>query len=94
MVGEPLETVVGQRIGAYRITGMIGLGGMGAVYRAVRDNDQYQKQVAIKLVKWGMGDKEVWWSDFGTSGRFWRIWSIRGLGGYWMGGHGGGDAVL
>jgi eukaryotic-like serine/threonine-protein kinase len=59
MVGEPLETVVGQRIGAYRITGMIGLGGMGAVYRAVRDDDQYQKQVAIKLVKWGIGDKEV-----------------------------------
>lgn len=34
--------------------GEIGLGGMGTVSGAVRDNDQYQKQVAIKLVRGGM----------------------------------------
>jgi len=45
---------VGQRIGVYRLTSLIGHGGMGAVYRAVRDDDQYQKQVALKLVKRGM----------------------------------------
>jgi hypothetical protein len=27
---------------------------MGTVYRAVRDDDQYQKQVAIKLVRGGV----------------------------------------
>ncbi len=45
---------VGQRLGAYRLTALIGEGGMGTVYRGVRDDDQYSKQVAIKLVKRGM----------------------------------------
>ncbi len=43
-----------ERIGSYRITGLIGEGGMGAVYRAVRADDQYQKTVAIKVLKRGM----------------------------------------
>jgi tetratricopeptide (TPR) repeat protein len=33
---------------------LIGHGGMGAVYLGIRDDDQYQKQVAIKLLKRGM----------------------------------------
>src|SRR5688500_5997940 len=44
----------GQRIGVYRINRLIGHGGMGAVYSAVRDDDQYEKQVALKVVKRGM----------------------------------------
>ena len=44
---------IGQRIGPYRIVEGIGEGGMGAVYRAVRDDDEYQKQVAIKLIQAG-----------------------------------------
>jgi serine/threonine protein kinase len=48
------EEFVGQRIGVYRITGMIGQGGMGAVYSAVRDDDQFNQQVAIKIIKRGM----------------------------------------
>jgi len=43
--------VVGRRIGAYRVIREIGHGGMGAVYLAVRDDDAYRKQVAIKLVR-------------------------------------------
>ena len=35
----------------------IGHGGMGTVYRAVRADDQYQKQVAIKVVRGGLGDR-------------------------------------
>ena len=46
--------LVGQRLGAYRIIREIGRGGMGAVYLAERDDDQYHKQVAIKVVKRGM----------------------------------------
>ncbi len=49
------EDFIGKRIGAYRVTDLIGEGGMGTVLRAARDDDQYQKEVAIKLVKPGMG---------------------------------------
>ena len=43
----------GQRVGAYELIEQIGSGGMGEVYRAVRADDEYQKQVAIKLVRVG-----------------------------------------
>jgi len=48
------EDMAGRRIGPYRIIRLIGRGGMGAVYLGVRDDDQYQKQVAIKLLNRGM----------------------------------------
>lgn len=41
------------RAGAYRITGLIGRGGMGAVYTAERDQDDFEHQVAIKVVRAG-----------------------------------------
>jgi len=47
------DPIIGSRIGAYRIVSEIGRGGMGAVYSAVRDDD-FEQQVAIKLVKRGM----------------------------------------
>src|SRR5206468_647902 len=40
--------LVGTRIGRYTIQGLIGKGGMGTVYRAVREDD-FRMQVAIKL---------------------------------------------
>ena len=42
---------VGERIGAYRIADVIGVGGMGAVYRATRDDDAFEREVAVKLVR-------------------------------------------
>jgi non-specific serine/threonine protein kinase/serine/threonine-protein kinase len=45
----------GRRIGPYRILGIAGQGGMGLVYRAVRDDDVFQKTVALKLVHGGAG---------------------------------------
>ncbi|HEV8041149.1 MAG TPA: protein kinase [Bryobacteraceae bacterium] len=50
------ESAAGRRIGAYQIVEEIGQGGMGSVYRAIRADDQYRKQVAIKLVRGGVGD--------------------------------------
>ncbi|MEJ0039027.1 MAG: serine/threonine-protein kinase [Gammaproteobacteria bacterium] len=41
----------GERIGAYRVAEMIGAGGMGDVYKAVRDDDQYRAEVAIKVMR-------------------------------------------
>ena len=43
--------LIGKRIGPYRIIGLIGQGGMAQVYKAVRDDDQYQKVVAIKMIR-------------------------------------------
>lgn len=40
----------GQTIGPYKILARIGQGGMGIVYRARRDDGQFQREVAIKLV--------------------------------------------
>jgi len=51
---ELIESMVGRRIGPYQVLREIGHGGMGAVYLAMRADDEYQKQVAIKLVKRGM----------------------------------------
>lgn len=51
--------LTGKRIGPYRITGVIGEGGMGIVFRAVRDDDEFQKQVALKVVKRGMDSNYI-----------------------------------
>src|SRR5579872_6010491 len=49
-----LSVPEGVRLGAYRVLREIGRGGMGTVYLAERDDDQFQKRVAIKLVTRGM----------------------------------------
>jgi serine/threonine protein kinase/Tfp pilus assembly protein PilF len=46
----------GLRVGPYRLTNRIGQGGMGAVYRAARADDQFQKTVAIKMLRFPDGD--------------------------------------
>jgi tetratricopeptide (TPR) repeat protein/tRNA A-37 threonylcarbamoyl transferase component Bud32 len=51
---EEPDLLIGRTIGHYEITGRIGSGGMGAVYLARRADRQYEKQVAIKLIKRGM----------------------------------------
>ncbi|MFN0104810.1 MAG: protein kinase domain-containing protein [Bryobacteraceae bacterium] len=53
----------GRRAGPYRLTRLVGQGGMGAVYQAVRDDDVYQKHVAVKLLKRGM-DTDVMLARF------------------------------
>jgi len=45
----------GKRIGSYEILDEIAVGGMGAVYRAVRADGQYQQQVALKIVRSELG---------------------------------------
>ena len=49
------ETVkqIGARIGAYRIEKEIGQGGMGEVYLAMRADSEFDKRVAIKLIRDG-----------------------------------------
>ncbi len=47
----PLEEAgIGRTIGAYRLEGLLGRGGMGSVWLAHRVDGQFQQQVAIKLL--------------------------------------------
>ena len=49
----------GQRIGAYEVIRPIGRGGMGEVYLAVRADDEYHQEVAIKIVRGGLDSPEI-----------------------------------
>ena len=56
---SPTETVAGRRVGSYRLIREIGRGGMGTVYLAERADEQYEKLVAIKVVRRGMDSEEI-----------------------------------
>ena len=47
-----------ERIGPHRLLREIGRGGMGTIYLAVRDDGQFQQEVAIKLVQGAYGGLE------------------------------------
>ncbi len=53
------ETLIGRRLGAYRVITEIARGGMGAVLKAVRDDDVYKKEVAIKVIRTDVGSGKV-----------------------------------
>ncbi len=42
---------IGKRIGPYLVEERLGAGGMGVVYRALRDDQQFSKRVAIKFLR-------------------------------------------
>ncbi len=52
------EDLSGSTIGPYRLTVEIGRGGMGIVYRAVRE-DEYRQFVAVKIVKRGLNADDL-----------------------------------
>ena len=47
------DPMIGRRLGPYQVVDLLGVGGMGEVYRAFRADDVYKQQVAIKLVRTG-----------------------------------------
>lgn len=49
----------GELIGPYRIVRVLGRGGMGEVYLCERADEQYRKQVAIKLVSSGLISRQI-----------------------------------
>jgi tetratricopeptide (TPR) repeat protein len=56
--GEPDDALIGRRIGPYLIEQRVGSGGMGSVYRALRE-DAYRQQVALKVIRPGLDSAEV-----------------------------------
>src|SRR5262245_55810805 len=52
--GDSRDHLIGLRLGPYRISRLIGHGGMGAVYEAARADEQFDQLVAIKVIKRGM----------------------------------------
>ena len=56
---EQPDLLIGHKVGHYKILKPIGAGGMGAVYLAERADQQYEKQVAVKLIKRGMDTDSV-----------------------------------
>lgn len=50
---------IGRRIGPYRLERELGRGGMSTVYLAVRADREFERQVAVKLVRRGMDSDEI-----------------------------------
>jgi eukaryotic-like serine/threonine-protein kinase len=50
---KAIQTRIGTRVGVYQLVKEVGRGGMGDVYRAVRVDGHFDKEVAVKLVRGG-----------------------------------------
>ncbi|MFN0135240.1 MAG: tetratricopeptide repeat protein [Phycisphaerae bacterium] len=55
----PMPTLEGTRIGAYRVARRLAVGGMGSVWLGQRDDAQFHKTVAIKVIKRGMDSDAI-----------------------------------
>jgi serine/threonine-protein kinase len=53
------EQLGGTRFGVYQVIREIGRGGLGAVYLAARADDEYRKEVAIKLIRRGLDTDDI-----------------------------------
>jgi eukaryotic-like serine/threonine-protein kinase len=56
---EAEEPFAGRRFGVYEIIREVGRGGLGAVYLAARADDEYRKEVAIKLIRRGLDTDDI-----------------------------------
>jgi serine/threonine-protein kinase len=54
------DPILHRRIGAYRIDRELGRGGMGAVYLARRDDGQFRRRVAVKVIRGGADAVELY----------------------------------
>jgi hypothetical protein len=59
LFADDSPAAIGALVGRYRLLRELGRGGMGAVYLGERADDEFRKQVAVKLVKRGMDTDAV-----------------------------------
>jgi serine/threonine protein kinase len=59
VAAEPADALAGEQIGPFQVEREIGRGGMGVVYLAQQNDNHYQRQVAIKIIKRGMDSDEI-----------------------------------
>ena len=57
--GPPLPLPSGGRMGPYRLLRQIGEGGMSTVFLAVRDDETFQRRVAVKILRRGMESEDA-----------------------------------
>jgi eukaryotic-like serine/threonine-protein kinase len=58
-VDDDAGALAGRRVGPYRLLREIGRGGMGSVWLAERDDRQFEKRVAVKLLSAGLPASEA-----------------------------------
>jgi WD40 repeat protein len=54
-----LVAPIGARIGPYRVRSLLGEGGMGVVYLAERDDDEFRRTVAVKVLPRGLASPQL-----------------------------------
>ncbi len=59
LANDAVTAQVGRRIGPFRLIGLLGEGGMGAVYLAERDDAQFAQRVAIKILAHSVGSPQA-----------------------------------
>jgi serine/threonine-protein kinase len=57
--GTPTDPLEGTRLGPYRLVRRVERGGMGTVYLAVRADQQYEQQVAVKVLRQGLDTEDI-----------------------------------
>jgi serine/threonine-protein kinase len=58
-LAEPPSSPRVERVGPYRVVREVGRGGMGSVFLATRDDDEFKRQVALKLLHPGMVSEDI-----------------------------------
>ena len=53
------EQLADRQFGPYQVIREIGRGGLGAVYLAARSDDEYRKEVAIKVIRRGLDTEDI-----------------------------------